>query len=230
MGIGLPLAAPAPFSPGPLDTTQAPDQTHLITQVLAAVSRNEAVAAEELLPLVYDELRRLARARLHRVGPGQTLQATALVHEAWLRVVGEEDPGWDCRAHFFGAAAKAMRNILVEQSRRKSSLKRGGDRLRLDDELIGALGTDMAMARPEMLVLDEALERLEKRDPVKGKIVELRFFTGLTMREVAEVMDLSLTRVETEWRFARSWLQNQVDEAHGRAARPESDEPPPSEA
>ena len=211
MGIGLPLAAPAPFSPGPLDTTQAPDQTHLITQVLAAVSRNEAVAAEELLPLVYDELRRLARARLHRVGPGQTLQATALVHEAWLRVVGEQDPGWDCRAHFFGAAAKAMRNILVEQSRRKSSLKRGGDRLRLDDELIGALGSSGAdLARP--------------------KIVELRFFTGLTMREVAEVMDLSLTRVETEWRFARSWLQNQVDEAHGRAGRPESDEPPPSEA
>ena len=201
-----------------MDTTRAPAPTHLITQVLAAVSRNEAVAAEELLPLVYDELRRLARARLDRAGPGQTLQATALVHEAWLRVVGEEDPGWDCRAHFFGAAARAMRNVLVEQSRRKASLKRGGDRLRLDDDLIEAVG--LSGPEPGMLALDEALERLERRDPIKGKIVELRFFTGLSMREVAEVMDLSLTRVETEWRFARSWLQNEV-EAAGRGRRDE---------
>jgi RNA polymerase sigma factor (TIGR02999 family) len=202
----------------PLGASRAPAQTHLITQVLAAVSRNEAVAADELLPLVYEELRGLARARLQRVGPGQTLQATALVHEAWLRVVGEEDPGWDCRGHFFGAAAKAMRNILVEQSRRKASLKRGGDRLRLDDDALGALGA-LGFHPPtaEMLVLDEALERLELKDPVKGKIVELRFFTGLSMREVAEVMNLSLTRVETEWRFARSWLQNEVEafDRHG---------------
>jgi RNA polymerase sigma factor (TIGR02999 family) len=203
-----------------LDTTRAPDQRHLITQVLAAVARREAVAAEELLPLVYDELRRLARARLDRVGPGQTLQATALVHEAWLRVVGEEDPGWDCRAHFFGAAAKAMRNILVEQSRRKASLKRGGDRLRLDDEVLDGVGLRAPVQ--SMLVLDEALERLERRDPIKGKIVELRFFTGLSMREVAEVMDLSLTRVESEWRFARSWLQNEVDASGGPSGAGES--------
>jgi RNA polymerase sigma factor (TIGR02999 family) len=198
-----------------LDTPRAPDQTHLITQVLAAVARREAVAAEELLPLVYDELRRLARARLDRVGPGQTLQATALVHEAWLRVVGDEDPGWDCRAHFFGAAAKAMRNILVEQSRRKASLKRGGDRLRLDEEALGSVGLGQPVQ--SMLILDEALERLERRDPVKGQIVELRFFTGLSMREVAEVMDLSLTRVESEWRFARSWLQNEVEAFDSRS-------------
>jgi RNA polymerase sigma factor (TIGR02999 family) len=212
------------------DDTSEPDP-HLITQVLDRVKRHEPQAAGELLPLVYKELRRLAQARLARLEPGQTLQATALVHEAWIRILGHGDPGWECRAHFFGAAAQAMRNILVEQSRRKASLKRGGDRLRLDDDAIESLGAlGMGAARPEMLVLDEALERLEKKDPLKGQIVELRFFTGLSMREVAEVMDLSLTRVETEWRFARSWLQNQVDEAHGRADRPESDEPPPSEA
>ncbi len=182
---------------------------HLITQVLQAVARNEPLAAEELLPLVYDELRRLARARLDRVGPGQTLQATALVHEAWLRVVGEEDPGWDCRAHFFGAAAKAMRNILVEESRRKASLKRGGERARSGDELFERLGHETPVQ--EMLILDEALGRLEALDALKAKIVELRFFTGLTMREVAEVLNLPLTRVEHEWRYARSWLQKEVE-------------------
>ena len=207
--------------PETVDTTHAPDQTHLITQVLAAVARDEAVAAEELLPLVYDELRRLARARLGRLGPGQTLQATARVHEAWLRVVGEVDPGWDCRAHFFGSAAKAMRNILVEQSRRKSSLKRGGSRLRVDADALSGMGLEPPLQ--EMLILDEALQRLEERDELKAKIVELRFFTGLSMREVAEVLDLSLTRVETEWRFARSWLQNEV-EAFEAGGNPSSDE------
>lgn len=192
-----------------MTTTRRLTDPHLITQVLQAVARNEPMAAEELLPLVYDELRRLARARLDRVGPGQTLQATALVHEAWLRVVGDDDPGWDCRAHFFGAAAKAMRNILVEEWRKKSSLRRGGERVRLDEELFGRLGHETPVQ--EMLILEEALGRLEAFDALKAKIVELRFFTGLTMREVAEVLNLPLTRVEQEWRFARSWLQNEVD-------------------
>ena len=192
-----------------MTTTRRLTDPHLITQVLQAVARNEPMAAEELLPLVYDELRRLARARLDRVGPGQTLQATALVHEAWLRVVGDDDPGWDCRAHFFGAAAKAMRNILVEEWRKKSSLRRGGERVRLDEELFGRLGHETPVQ--EMLILEEALGRLEAFDALKAKVVELRFFTGLTMREVAEVLNLPLTRVEQEWRFARSWLQNEVD-------------------
>jgi RNA polymerase sigma factor (TIGR02999 family) len=192
-------------------TTRRLTDPHLITQVLQAVARNEPMAAEELLPLVYDELRRLARARLDRVGPGQTLQATALVHEAWLRVVGDDDPGWDCRAHFFGAAAKAMRHILVEEWRKKSSLKRGGERDRADDDgLFERLGHETPVQ--EMLILDEALGRLEAHDALKAKIVELRFFTGLTMREVAEVLNLPLTRVEQEWRFARSWLQKEVEE------------------
>ena len=193
-----------------MSTTHRLDDPHLITQVLRAVAQNEPLAAQELLPLVYDELRRLARSRLDRIGPGQTLQATALVHEAWLRLVGDEDPGWDCRAHFFGAAAKAMRNILVEQSRRKASLKRGGHRARLDDEALDAIGLAPPIA--EMLILDEALERLERRDSLKGRIVELRFFTGLSMREVAEVLRLPLSKVEQEWRFARAWLQRDVEE------------------
>jgi RNA polymerase sigma factor (TIGR02999 family) len=190
-----------------------PSDAHLITQVLAAVSRNEPRAAEELLPLVYDELRRLARSRLDRVGPGQTLQATALVHEAWLRVVGSEDPGWDGRAHFFGAAAKAMRNILVEQARRKARLKRGGQRGRLEADVLERIGN--AVPLQSMLILDEALERLEAQDARKAEIVALRFFTGLSMREVAEVLDLPLSRVEQEWRFARAWLQREVEAFEG---------------
>lgn len=187
----------------------ADSDPHLITQVLDRVQRKEPRAAEELLPLVYHELRGLAQSRLSRLEPGQTLQATALVHEAWMRVVGDIDPGWECRAHFFGAAAQAMRNILVEQSRRKASLKHGGDRKRVDP----ANEDEPAVTGPvdDMLELDAALERLEQRDPLKTRLVELRFFTGLTMPEVAEVMGLPLTRVEREWRFTRAWLQREVE-------------------
>lgn len=187
-----------------------PPNAELVDRVLRAVSAREGQGADELLPLVYDELRDLAEARLARTPPGQTLQATALVHEAWLRVVGDADPGWDCRAHFFAAAARAMRNILVDQSRRKSRLKHGGGRKRIDEGLADEPSIEMPMA--EMVALDEALARLEARDPRKARIVELRFFTGLTMAEVAEVMEMSLSRVEAEWRFARSWLQRAVAE------------------
>ncbi len=187
---------------------------HLITQVLDRVMRKEPRAAEELLPLVYRELRRLAQSRLSHLEPGQTLQATALVHEAWIRVVGNGDPGWECRAHFFGAAAQAMRNILVEQSRRRASLKRGGDRRRVDQEDV----SEPAMSAPveNVLELDEALQRLEQRDALKARLVELRFFTGLSMPEVAEVLGLPLTRVEREWRFTRAWLQREVEGRNGR--------------
>jgi RNA polymerase sigma factor (TIGR02999 family) len=182
---------------------------HLITRVLARVKANEPRAASELLPLVYSELRRLAQSRLARLEPGQTLQATALVHEAWMRIVGDGDPGWECRAHFFGAAAQAMRNIMVEQSRRKASLKYGGDRKRVGDEDAAELAVEAPALN--MLILDEALKRLEMKDPIKTRLVELRFFTGLSMPEVAEVMGLPLTRVEREWRFTRSWLQREVE-------------------
>ena len=193
-----------------------PPDPHLITRVLDRVQRKEPQAADELLPLVYKELRRLAQSRLSRLEPGQTLQATALVHEAWMRVVGSGDPGWECRAHFFGAAAQAMRNILVEQSRKKSSLKRGGDRRRIDTEDADDLSTpDMpGMTGPvdNMLELDAALRRLEARDPLKTRLVELRFFTGLSMPEMAEVLGLPLTRVAREWRFTRAWLQREVED------------------
>ena len=181
---------------------------HLITQVLARVQRKEPRAADELLPLVYRELRALAQQKLSRMAPGQTLQATALVHEAWIRVLGGGDPGWECRAHFFGAAAQSMRNILVEQSRRKAALKRGGDRRR-----VLAVDEEPAVSGPDvdMLILDEALRDLEARDPLKARLVELRFFTGLSMPELAEVLGLPLTRVEREWRFTRAWLQRRVD-------------------
>ena len=188
------------------DTTD-PDP-HLITQVLDRVRNKEPRAASELLPLVYAELRRLAQSRLARLEAGQTLQATALVHEAWMRIVGTGDPGWECRAHFFGAAAQAMRNIMVEQSRRKASLKHGGDRKRVGEE-----NAELSVEVPalNMLILDEALKHLEAKDPLKTRLVELRFFTGLSMPEVAEVLGLPLTRVEREWRFTRSWLQREVE-------------------
>ncbi len=203
------IPLPTSRSEVPLQPSRAATDPNLITQVLQAVSNNEARAAEELLPLVYDELRRIARYRLARMGPGQTLQATALVHEAWVRVVGDDDPGWDCRAHFFGAAAKAMRNILVEQARSKASLKRGGPRIQAETGQITGIGASDSVE--ELLILHDALQRLEARDERKAKVVMLRFFTGLTMREVAEVLNLPLTRVEHEWRFARSWLQKEVE-------------------
>ena len=185
------------------------DDPHLITRVLDRVRRKEARAANELLPVVYKELRRLAQSRIARLEAGQTLQATALVHEAWIRVVGSEDPGWECRAHFFGAAAQAMRNIMVEQSRRKSSLKHGGNHKHLDCEDADEISVEAPA--DNVLMLDEALRKLERRDPIKARLVELRFFTGLTMPEVAEVLGLPLTRVERDWRFTRAWLQREIE-------------------
>lgn len=199
------MAPPLEHDPASMDTRVSNDP--LITQLVRSVPK-DAQSARDLLPLVYDELRRLARRRLAHLQPGQTLQATALVHEAWIRVIGEADPQWDCRAHFFGAAAKAMRNILVEQHRKKKSLKRGGDRLRVDEEEASPVTIDPPV--DDLLALDEALKRLEKKDRIKAEVVMLRFFTGLSMPEVAEVLQLPLTRVEREWRFTRSWLQREM--------------------
>ena len=161
--------------------------------------------AAELLPIVYEELRSLASNRLAGRARGQTLQATALVHEAWLRVTDGGDPGWEGRAHFFGAAAQAMRNILVDAARRKDRPKHGGDRRRTPEERLGELSIDEP---PEdLLALDELLTDLEEKDPLKARIVALRFFAGLTMAEIAEVLELTLAQVERHWRFARSWMQ-----------------------
>lgn len=163
--------------------------------------------AEEILPLVYEELRSLARARMAQEAPGQTLQATSLVHEAWMRLVSSGDPGWNGRGHFFGAAALAMRRILVEQARRKARQKHGGghERVELDvaEPSIEAPGTDV-------LAVDEAVQRLEAEDPRKARIVNLRYFAGLTNQETADALGLSVGTIEREWRFIRSWLRTEL--------------------
>jgi RNA polymerase sigma factor (TIGR02999 family) len=174
-----------------------------VTQELQAVSRGEAGASDELLPLVYDELRRLAAARMAQEAAGQTLQATALVHEAWLRLVSEGERTWHNRAHFFGAAAEAMRRILIENARRKSRLKRGGDRVRVElSELTLADGSP----DDQILMIDEALDRLEAEDPQKARVVVMKFFGGLTNQEVAANLGLTERTVERWWAFAKAWL------------------------
>jgi len=160
-------------------------------------------AADELLPLVYEDLRKLAVHRLGRLAPGQTLQATALVHEAWLRLVTADQRTWENRAHFFAAAAEAMRRILVDHVRSRARLKRGGGRLRLNvDDL------ELADTTPDekVLLIDEALERLKAQEPQKAHIVVLKFFGGMTDREVALHLGLSERTVERNWAFARAWL------------------------
>jgi RNA polymerase sigma factor (TIGR02999 family) len=180
---------------------------HEVTQVLQALARGDGRASEELLPLVYDELRRLAAMRMSQESVGQTLQATALVHEAWLRMIGDGDRTWQNRAHFFGAAAEAMRRILVENARRKSRLKRGGGRLRLDiDEM------DLASTPPDekILLMNDALEQLQAEDAEKARIVVLKFFGGLTNQEVAENLRVTERTVERQWAYARAWLLRRI--------------------
>jgi RNA polymerase sigma factor (TIGR02999 family) len=173
-----------------------------LTRVLTAASAGDRKAAAELLPLVYDELRHLARARLSRQPPGATLQPTALVHEAYLKLVGHADPGWDSRAHFFGAAAQAMRHILVDQARRKAALKRGGGEAKRVEEF-------EFVAEPpseDILALDEALTELETQDERKARIVMLHYFAGLTLEETAAALKVSVPTVQREWRITRRLL------------------------
>ena len=184
-----------------------PPAAERITQLLEAAKAGNRNAASDLLPLVYEELRKLAAARMARLPAGQTLQATALVHEAYMRVVGGEDPGWDSRAHFFGAAAQAMRNILVDRARRKGRIKHGGELQRVEyDE--GALG--MRQTGVDVLALDEALQRLETFDARKARIVSLRCFAGLSVEEISDLFQVSSRTIEREWRFARAWLAREL--------------------
>jgi RNA polymerase sigma factor (TIGR02999 family) len=175
-----------------------------VTRALSAIERGDARAADQLLPLVYDELRRLAAHRLAQERPGQTLQATALVNEAYLRLVGPtEDQRWDSRGHFFAAAAEAMRRILVENARRKGREKHGGGRRREHADL-DALS---ASAYPQdILDLHGALEQFSLHDPLKAKLVELRFFGGLTLEQAAACLNISLSTADRAWRYARAWL------------------------
>ncbi len=183
-----------------------------VTQVLAELDHPDSDAAAKLLPLVYDELRRLADKYMRDEPADQTLQPTALVHEAYLKLVGGHDPGWANRRHFLSIAAQAMREILVKEYRRKVALKRGGDRKRVP------LNEDVVTLEPpegNLLALDEALEKLEEEDPRKAKIVLLGFFVGLKMSEIAEVLEVSKATVEREWRYLRVWLQTELaDDAY----------------
>jgi len=181
-----------------------------VTEMLRAASAGDSQAAADLLPLVYAELRKLARARMAKTPPGNTLQPTALVHEAYLRLIGRDDPSWNSRGHFFAAAAKAMRQILVEQARRKASIKHGGGRKRVD-----VADAELFIDPPaeDLLALEEALTRLEQASARQGKIVMLRYFAGLTNEETAAAMDISLRTVEREWRFVRSFLYSQLSDS-----------------
>jgi RNA polymerase sigma factor (TIGR02999 family) len=179
-----------------------------VTRILDALSSGERQASDELLPLVYDDLRELAAARMARLGPGQTLQATALVHDAYLRLVGSHDPGWQGRAHFFGAAARSMRNILANHLRHKGSGKRAGKHLRVGEDTAAEITCDGPS--DDMLALEEALEGLEREYPRKAEVVTLMFFGGLDAEEVGEVLGVSSRTVERDWRFARAWLNGQL--------------------
>jgi RNA polymerase sigma factor (TIGR02999 family) len=180
-----------------------------VTQVLQAIGRGEGKASEELLPLVYDELRRLASARMARESEGQTLQPTALVHEAWLRLVADGDRSWQNRAHFFRAAAQAMRRILVDRARHKASLKCGGNR-----EKVTLDGLDLAAAPPDdrVLLIDEALARLEAEDEESARIITLKFFGGLTNAEIAKTMGVTERTVERQWAYAKACLFEMIQE------------------
>ncbi len=179
-----------------------------VTQILNAIQDGDPSASDQLFPLVYEELRRLARQKLAHEKPGQTLQATALVHEAWLRLAREDrQEPWHGRRQFFSAAAEAIRRILVENARHKKSLKRGGKYQRQDVEL-----QSLASRRPdeEILALDEALQQLALEDPVKAELVKLRYFVGMTVQEAAEALGISPSSVDRKWAFARAWLGQQI--------------------
>jgi RNA polymerase sigma factor (TIGR02999 family) len=183
-----------------------------VTQILAAIERGERQASEALLPLVYDELRALAANNLRQEGAGQTLDATGLVHEAYLRLVtpdGDADVRWDHRGHFFAAAAEAMRRILVENARRKRSMKHGGGRIRVDITKVNVMEDAPGET---ILALDDALNRLAAIDSQKAELVKLRFFAGLTIEQAAKALDISPATAGRHWLFARAWLHRALNE------------------
>jgi RNA polymerase sigma factor (TIGR02999 family) len=179
-----------------------------VTQLLDAVSRGEARAADQLLPMVYEELRKLAAQRLSQEKPGQTLQATALVHEAYLRLVGDgADAQWDHRGHFFAAAAEAMRRILIEKARHKAAYKHGGDRTRQD---LDVLDVPAAEPREDLIALDAALTKLAQIDASAAKLVELRYFAGLMVPEAADALGVSSRTADRLWAYAKAWLHREI--------------------
>jgi RNA polymerase sigma factor (TIGR02999 family) len=179
-----------------------------VTQILHAIEAGDPQAAGDLLPIIYDELRRLAAQRLAEERPGQTLQATALVHDAYIRLVDvDKTQRWNSRGHFFAAAAEAMRRILVEQARRKQGVRRGGGRNRLD---LNGLDLCANEPRDEILALNEALERLGKEEAIVAQVVKLRYFGGLTIEETAAALDISVRTANRHWAYAKAWLYQQI--------------------
>ena len=176
-----------------------------ITHIMHRISAGQGAAAEELLPIVYDELRKLAAIRMAKESPGQTLQATALVHDAYLRLLGANEPkDWNSRAHFFGAAAEAMRRILIEQARRKNSQKAGGELRRLE---LSNVDVPQSGKSIDLLALDEALEKLQESHPRKAELVKLRYFAGLTIQQAAKALGISTSSADTDWAYARGFLK-----------------------
>jgi RNA polymerase sigma factor (TIGR02999 family) len=186
-----------------------------VTRILSAIDQGDSQAAEQLLPLVYDELRRLAAHKMAQEKPGQTLDATALVHEAYLRLVGGGDgQHWDGRGHFFAAAAEAMRRIQVESARRKRRLRHGGGRRRLDVDVLD-LAADVADER--LLALDEAMTQLATEEPTGAEVVKLRYFAGFTIEQTAEVLGISVRTANRHWAYARAWLHQQLKQSGDQA-------------
>jgi RNA polymerase sigma factor (TIGR02999 family) len=181
-----------------------------VTQILSQIEDGDSGAAERLLPLLYDELRKLAAAKMAQEKPGQTLQATALVHEAFLRLVDvDEAQHWNNRGHFFAAAAEAMRRILVDNARRKRSAERGGPRERMD---LADIAEPIDDSRLDLLALDEVLKKLEELHPDKARVIKLRFFGGCTLEETAEILGVSRATAQRTWAYARAWLYGQLHE------------------
>jgi RNA polymerase sigma factor (TIGR02999 family) len=181
-----------------------------VTRILNAIEQGDAKAADELLPLVYEELRLLAAQKLSQEKPGQTLEGTALVHEAYIRLVGTEEKSWDSRGHFFTAAAEAMRRILIENARRKQRLRHGGDRQKVS---IDDADLSVVESPDDLIALDEALDKLSERDKVKADLVKLRFFAGLTGKQAATLLGISHNTADRYWAYARSWLHLEITKA-----------------
>ena len=182
-----------------------------VTRILSQIESGDPSAAEQLLPMVYEELRKLAAAKLAHEKPGQTLQATALVHEAYLRLVDQTtSPQWDNQRHFFAAAAEAMRRILIERARQKKSLKRGGELDRI--ELAGNEPAFLPLACDDIMALDEAIQKLAEKDARKAELVKLRFFAGLTIAQAANALGVSTSTAENDWTYARAWLRLEMSD------------------
>jgi RNA polymerase sigma factor (TIGR02999 family) len=182
-----------------------------VTLLLQKIEQGDPAAADQLLPLVYQELRRLAAAKMSRESAAQTLQPTALVHEAWLRLGGEDQPAWQNRAHFFGAAAEAMRRILIDRARRRRAIRHGGDQVRATPEELENVA-DLNRSDDQLLAVHEALDRLAAEDPKKAELVKLRYFAGLTLEDAASALHLPLGTAKRWWTYSRAWLYRELSQ------------------